>query len=201
MSIEALKQDLRPVQPIPPAWKTALLTGAVSLVMTAAGVQLLGFDPPPGFTPFTFALLTISFLMMVGGCAYAASQWMSPSGKANFWRPLAGMALAVWAMFLVGQAGRFEWVPAALCLTIGSVASLAASAALLVIYRKTAPIMRHRLAVVCGILSGFIGFLTIQLHCPLDEFWHMMTGHALLPVLWGLIGYGLARLVLGSRAS
>jgi hypothetical protein len=201
MSLDALKKDLAPVQPIAPAWATAILTAAVCLLLTAAGVRLLGFNPPPSFTPFTYASLSVAFLLAVGGCSYAAAQWMSPSGRANFWRPIAGIALALWAVFLVGRAGSFDWASASLCLTVGSTASLAASLTLLWLHRRAAPIMRHRIAVVCGILSGFIGFLTIQLHCPIDELWHIMSGHAILPVVWGLIGYLLAKGVLSARTS
>lgn len=119
---------------------------------------------------------------------------MSPTGKASLLLPVAGLLASASLLLFVSLSGPFAPGFAAVCLSIGSVFSLATALVFLFVFRRTAPIFRHRVAVAAGLLSGFTGFLVIQLHCPLNELLHMLTGHALLPLLWGLAAYFISRL-------
>ena len=183
-----------PVQPLRPAWQIALLAGVSGLLVAVSGVAILGMNEHDSFTWRTWFLLGVSFAMAFSGCSWAAAQWMSPSRRADFWRPLLGLLVAIAGLVIGSQAEMFSPTMAGMCLTIGSVFSLVSSLILFAVFRRTAPLMRQRVAVACGVLSGFVGFLAIQLHCPINELWHMIFGHALLPIVWGVIGYWTARL-------
>lgn len=183
-----------PVKPLRPVWQSALLAALCSLAVAASGVIVLGHDALDSFAWNTWLMLGLAFAMSISGATWAAAQWMSPSGKAGFGRTLAGLIIAILGLAIGSETGPFKMIWAAKCFTIGSMAALLSGLMLVVIFRRSAPIMRQRVAVAAGILAGFVGFLVIQVHCPINEFWHMMLGHALLPLIWGLAGYLLARL-------
>lgn len=183
-----------PVKPLRPAWQIALVAGVGALLISLSGAAILGHDALESFDWRTWGLLGISFAMAFSGTTWAAAQWMSPSGRASFWRPVLALILAVCGLAMGSQLDMFVASWAGICLSIGSMFSLATGLFMLVIFRRTAPVMRQRVSTAVGVLSGFAGFLAIQLHCPINEFWHMLTGHAILPILWGLIGYFVSRL-------
>ena len=84
--------------------------------------------------------------------------------------------------------------PAVTCFSLGSIAALATGVGLIIVFRRSSPLMWGRVALAIGVAAGFVGLLVIQVHCPLNDLGHMMLAHALLPVAWGLAGYWLARL-------
>ncbi len=186
-----------PVQPLRPAWQSALLAALCSLAVAGSGVIVLGHGALDAFSWNTWLLLGLAFTISISGATWAAAQWMSPSGQAAFWRPLAGLIISVLGLYISSKTAPFEMIWAAKCFTVGSVAALFSGLILVLVFRRAAPIMRHRVAVAAGVIAGFVGFLVIQVHCPINEFWHMMLGHALLPIVWGLAGYLLARISWG----
>lgn len=183
-----------PVKPLRPAWQIAAAAGLGALLIAFSGVAILGFETHASFSWRTWFLLGISFAMAFSGTSWAAAQWMSPSGRASFWRPVLALGIALAGLAIGSRQDIFIASWAGLCLSLGSVFSLTSAVLMLAVFRRTAPIMRQRVSTAVGVLSGFAGFLAIQLHCPIDEFWHMLTGHALLPIIWGLIGYFVSRL-------
>lgn len=182
-----------PVRPLRPAWQIAALALICSLAVAASGVAFLGHDALESFNWNTWLLVGVGFTMAVGGAAWAAAQWMSPSGRASFWQPALGVLFVGMGLWLGAEAGPFQLWPIVICFSFGSAAALAAGLVLIAVFRRTSPLMRHRVAVATGIVAGFAGFLVIQMHCPISEISHMMLGHALLPIVWGLAGYLLAR--------
>ena len=182
-----------PVTPLRPAWQIAILAGLLATLVGLSGAWMLGTHLD-AFGWRTWILLGLSFAIAFSGSTWAAAQWMSPTGRASFWRPLAGLLLSCLGLALGSRLDVFIPSFAAVCLSVGSAVSLVTGLILLYVFRRTAPMMRQRVSVAAGVLSGFAGFLAIQMHCPINEFWHMMCGHALLPIFWGLFGYCAARL-------
>jgi len=183
-----------PVTPLRPAWQIALLAGGMAALIALSGGWMMGYEEPAGFGWATYGLLGAVFAMGFSGCTWAAAQWMSPTGRASLCRPALGVLLAFGGLALGSTLDVFVPEAAAICMSIGSVFSIGTALVMLVVFPRTAPMMRQRVATAAGILSGFAGFLAIQLHCPINELWHMLFGHGLLPVVWGLIGYWAARL-------
>lgn len=183
-----------PVKPLRPAWQIALLAGLLSAAIATSGGCLLGVHPQESFRWQSWMLLGLAFGLAFAGATWAAAQWMSPSGRAAFWQPLAGLALACVGLAIGSVTGVFQPSFAAVCLSLGSMVACGTGVILMIVFRRTAPMMRERVAVAAGVLSGFAGFLAIQIHCPNTELWHMMLGHAALPVIWGAIAYLVTRL-------
>ncbi len=192
--IEELKRDLQPVRPLRPAWQITVIAICIAVSVGLGAVWIFGFGPPESFSLASWALLAFGFTMTVGGCAWAAAQWMSPSGDTALWRPALGFLVALAGILVAAEFGPFMPILALGCFSAGSLAAFATAALLLLVFRRAAPIRRHRVAACAGVVSGMVGFFAIQLHCPIDDAWHMLTGHALLPVAWGLAAYLLARL-------
>lgn len=182
------------VTPLRPAWQIALLAGVLAGGIGLTGGWLMGTHGPRSFAWNNWLMLGVGVAMAFAGTTWAAAQWMSPSGRAGFWRTLTGLAIAVAGICLGARAEAFVPSLAGMCLGYGSMVAMATAAAMLFVFWRTAPMMRHRVAVAAGVLSGLSGFVAIQIHCANSELWHMMSGHAALPVLWGLLGYWVTRL-------
>ena len=186
--------NFAPVRPLRPAWQSALAAMVCTLAVAGSGVLFLGHDAIEEFPGTMWQLFGIGFSMAISGAVWAASQWMSPSGRSSFWRPLLGSLLAVAGLSLGAEAGPFSVQPAVTCFSLGSIAALATGVGLIIVFRRSSPLMWGRVALAIGVAAGFVGLLVIQVHCPLNDLGHMMLAHALLPVAWGLAGYWLARL-------
>lgn len=192
--IEELKKNVTPVRPIPPTWQTFVAAAALCSLVSISAIWSMGAFALEVFTWKTWVLLGIAFAMAVSGSAWAASSWMSPTGNAQFWRPVVGFAVSIVGLWLGAEYGPFHLEEAANCFGIGSAASVVAALGALFLFRRTAPIRRQSVAVASGIMAGFVGFIVIQMHCPINDFWHMLIGHASLPVAWGFAAYWIARI-------
>lgn len=193
--LEAIKADLKPVKPLRPAWQIALLAFVLCAVVSVA----LGYWMVPyglnSLSPKAWTILNTAFLLGLGACAWTAAQWMSPTGKGAMLPIAAAWAIGVVGLWFGSEPDEFHLGTALTCFKMGSLAALLPAVALIAILRRSAPILAHRVALSAGFLAGFSGFLVIQVHCPINEFWHMFTGHALLPVVWGLTTYLCSRLI------
>lgn len=193
--LESLKKDLKPVKPLRPAWQIALFAFLLCAgVSVALGMWMVpyGLD---SLTPKAWMILNTAFLLGLGACAWTAAQWMSPTGKGALLPIAFAWVLGVVGLWMGSEPDDFQLEAAMTCFQIGSLAALLPAVALLAILRRSAPMLAHRVALSAGFLAGFSGFVVIQLHCPKNDFWHMFTGHALLPFVWGLTAYLCARLI------
>jgi hypothetical protein len=189
-------KSFAPVRPLRPAWQFAVAATALTAGFAVLGIRLLGWAPPVSLGPLSLALLGVLFLATIGGAAWAAAQWMSPTGRASLVWPLATGSLLLFWLLAAGVSEPFVPLYAGLCFTVGSVVALLTGVLLLALFRRAAPLLRHRVSLAAGALAGLAGFLSIQAHCPIEERLHILVGHGLLPVVWALAGWLLARLAL-----
>lgn len=189
-------KDFAPVRPLRPAWQFAAAAALVTLAMAIVWIGLLGWGPPASLSPFSLAFLFALFLVTISGAAWAAAQWMSPTGRASLAWPLGSGSLLLVCLVASGVNEPFEPRYAGICFTGGSLVALITGLALIVLFRRSAPLLRHRVSMAAGALAGLAGFLSIQAHCPIEERLHLLLGHGLLPIVWGLVAYLAARLAL-----
>ncbi len=192
--IEALKKDLKPVTPLRPAWHYAVGALLFALAVSVAWIELID---QAGWREIE----TSSWLLMGGGLAvglaasaWSAAQWLSPTGKASLLHTAGGVALALAGVISATRAGDFVLAPAATCFSIASVLALLTAASCFLFFRRAAPQRRERVAVAAGLFSGLLGFLLIQLHCPIRDPGHMILGHAAVPFAWAVASYLLVKL-------
>ena len=103
-------RSFAPVKPLRPAWQSALLAALCSLAVAASGVIVLGHDALDSFAWTTWLLLGLAFAMSISGATWAAAQWMSPSGRAGFWRPLVGLIIAALGLAIASETGPFKMI-------------------------------------------------------------------------------------------
>jgi hypothetical protein len=187
-------QRFEPVRPLRPTWQYALIAGALALLMGVSGGIVLGIVENHVFPWRMWAVLSLALVLFLSGTAWAAAQWMSPSGRASLWQVLLGFVLAIVGLALGGTEDVFVLDMAMWCLSVGSLFSAATAVVLMMVFRRGSPLTRDKVAVATGLAAGAAGFVAIQMHCPMQELWHLLIGHALLPVVWGILGYCFGKL-------
>ncbi len=197
--LEELKRDTRPVTPLRPAWvyfcAAMLLAGAIA----TAGVFALGTAGWRALSQVSWALLAPGILVMMAGGAVAASQWMSPTGKASLGPAIAALGLAWVGLFAGAGGGEYSAAHALKCFSIASFFSLLAATGAFFIFRRGVGLRRLPQSLAVGVFAGAVGFLVIQILCPITDLGHLLSGHGLVPLAWGLAAPGFVRLFSGSE--
>jgi hypothetical protein len=184
-----MKADTRPVRPLRPAWQYALgvLTSACLVVLL--GIALLGSDGWRQLGPFAWALLLPGLALALLGGSWAAAQWMSPTGRANLYVAAAGYLLGVTGILAAGERGGFSPVSTLACFSIAAAFAAASAAGGWLLLRQAYALRRKQIALATGLLAGSVGFLVVQVHCANSELRHMLLGHGLVPLAWGVLAY------------
>lgn len=192
--IDALKKDLKPVRPLRPAWQYALAALCFGLAVALAWFSRMDVQGWEALSPTAWYLIAPGLALALGASAWSAAQWLSPLGSASLLRCALGLAVAFFGLFLASGSGEFRWDLTATCFSAGSSLSLPVLAFCALLFRRGAPQRRERVAVAAGLFSGLLGFLLIQLHCPIHDLGHLLLGHGALPLAWGLASYLLVKL-------
>ncbi|MEZ4333349.1 MAG: NrsF family protein [Myxococcota bacterium] len=205
--IEALVQELEPVRPIPRL--RTLLALALALVPLAVVAHFVfggpGLRGPVGAAERpVFVGLLVGLLLVAGGALAAAFARAVPGREAAGRRggklAVAGGALALLASGVgVGLVGRGE-VGLAECIgCIRHAVGLGVLPFAVVIgFVLRAFADRFGPAILLGVIGGVaLGAAAVHLTCGSDQPMHWLLGHALGPVVLGLILAGPALLLVG----
>jgi hypothetical protein len=192
--LEHLKRDVSPVKPLRPTWQYFVLALLLATAVSALGVSAMGTAGWRTLSPLSWAFIGPALLTGIAVCAWAASQWLSPTGKANLGMAAAALGVAWAGLFVAWEPGEYSLSHAIKCFRIASFFSLVASIGCLALFRQGTPLRRHASAVAAGLFSGFVGFLVIQTLCPIRDLGHLLSGHGIVPICWGLAAYWLVRL-------
>lgn len=192
--IDALKKDLKPVRPLRPAGHYAIGAIVFAVAVLVAWLELVDQAGWREIGPAQWLPLGAGLIVALAASAWAAAQWLSPTGKSSLLLSALGIAVALAGVVSASRAGEFLFVPTAACFSAASVLALFTSAFCLLIFRRAAPQRRERVAVAAGLFSGLLGFLLVQLHCPIRDPGHMLLGHAAVPFAWAVASYWLVRL-------
>jgi hypothetical protein len=193
-------QDLRPLRPLP---SNQVLAAALVALLAAlvAGLSLL-FGRPSGWlalTPGDAAALLV-FTALVAGLIIPALIWSMVPASAIRWRPAVPLLVfaggyPVAAAVLFPHGGVHGFVAAgAPCLASGLAVTLAASAVILALARKGYAANWPSAGALLGGISALVGFVVLQLHCPMLEAWHLAVWHGLIIVIPMAAGYAAGRL-------
>lgn len=205
--IEALVQELEPVQPIPRL--RTVLALALALVPLAVVAHFFfggpGLRGPVGGTGLpVFAGILVGLLLVAGGALAAAFARAVPgreaAGRRGAALAVAGGALALVAsgvgVWLVGR-GDVGLAECSGCI-LHSVGLGVLPFAVVIGFVLRAFADRFGPAILLGVIGGVaLGAAAVHLTCGSDQPMHWLLGHALGPVVLGLILAGPALLLVG----
>lgn len=192
--IDALKKDLKPVRPLRPASHYALGALVFAAAFSVAWIEVVDQAGWRDIGSAEWFLMGAGLIVALAASAWSAAQWLSPTGKSSLLFSALGIAAALAGVVSATRAGQFLLLPAATCFSAASVLALFAAAFCFLLFRRAAPQRRERVAVASGLFSGLLGFLLIQLHCPIRDPGHMLLGHAAVPFAWAIASYLLIKL-------
>lgn len=197
-----LRQNLRPSRPLPSNGVLAAALVAL-LAVQAAGLSLLfGRSGWLALTPGGAAVL-VGFTALVTGLMAPALIWSMVPASVFRWRPAlpllvfaAGYLMAVAVLFPPGGLQRFfsRGVP---CMASGLAVALVSSLVVLLLVWKGYAGSLSWTGALAGGCGALVGFVVLQLHCPILKAWHLAVWHGLIIVI--PIAAGLAAGYLFSR--
>ncbi len=192
--IDALKKDLKPVRSLRPPSHYALGAVLFAAAVLVAWLELVDQAGWHEIGPSHWLPLGVGLIVALAASAWTAAQWLSPTGKSSLLLSALGISVALTGVISASRAGHFLLIPTATCFSAASVLALFTAAFCLLTFRRAAPQRRERVAVAAGLFSGLLGFLLVQLHCPIRDPGHMLLGHATVPFAWALASYLLVKL-------
>lgn len=196
---DAILGDLRPVHPLGPPWRTALLFFAVIAAIAILAGLILG---PHGFHVLSAADRTLIFsgLLVVAAIgSVAAERSMRPASGPV--RAVAAFLLAIgafpalFALLFRGYSTLHfvhEGIP---CLVAGLCVSIPAGLLLLPLLRRGFVLDRRQAALACGTLAGLAGLAMLEIHCPNLKAIHVMVWHVAVVVVSAGVAWLIARFV------
>jgi negative regulator of sigma F NrsF-like protein len=198
--IVALARDARPVTPVPSLRWEVMAVATVTLALSLALVEERGLRPPglelfQGPTPF--ALVALGLMLAGLGAVTAALAFARPGRERTGWRAVTatvlGLLLSVGtaSLVLLGSPpgaealwGGFLEVP---CVLVSL--TLSVPAALIVTYlaASAAPLRPAGTAFLAACGATALGTFAAHLTCRTPGAWHVVTTHAAIPLVGGLL--------------
>jgi hypothetical protein len=189
----AILPDLRPVSPLPGAWRVAaaLLLGSIIVIAAANwGLGVEGWDARSGLqSAVDFSLLGISFLAL----ANLLAQQMTPgsSYRAAVWAWLAAPVVALLAAVasMYGDEFKPDYVVWAMnCLKIGTACAAVSAPLFWLALRRGFPLHPITHGATAGLLAGLVGVTVLEIYCPYLDRFHIFVSHLGVAVIAALAG-------------
>jgi hypothetical protein len=188
-------RDLRPVQPLGPAWMYTAAFASVFAALAIASATVLGFH---GFRVLSAAQRSLIFP------AVFAAAWFASAACNREMRPGSGRHLGAWALiFSVAAVPAVfvslwsgydlrnfvrEGVP---CLEAGLSVAFPTSIVVVLVLRKGFVLNWITCGIAAGTLSGLAGLGMLELHCPNLKAIHVIVWHVAVVVVSAFIGLAL----------
>jgi hypothetical protein len=198
--IAALAQDARPVAPVPSLrWEVAAVA-SLTLAISLALVEERGLRPPGlellrGPTPF--ALVALGLALAGIGAVTAALAFARPGRERTGWRAatatVLGLLLSVGtaSLVLLGSPpgtepvwGGFREVP---CVLVSLTLSVPATLVVTYFAASAAPLRPTGTAFLTACGATALGTFAAHLICRTPGAWHVVTTHAAIPLVGGLL--------------
>jgi hypothetical protein len=189
----AILPGLRPVSPLPGAWRVvaALLLCAIVVIATAnwrLGVE--GWDARGVLqSAVDFSLLAISVLAL----ANLLAQQMAPGSRyrAAVWVWLAAPVVALLAAVasLYGDIWKPDYVAWAVsCLKIGTACAAVSAPLFWLALRRGFALHPIAHGATAGLLSGLVGVTVLEIYCPYLDRFHIFVSHIGVAIIAALAG-------------
>jgi hypothetical protein len=192
----SIKQDLRPVQPMPPAWLLTTLLAAACATIALLGAAKSGFTGFEKMGVLDRVLIFPLLALLIPATAAACVSEMIP-GSRRFISPvyLLPALLAVF-VFVFRDYHAVNFLSQGLvCLGTGLLYAAPTAIAAWFLLRRGFAVNPKMAGATAGVLSGLAGLTMLELDCPNPELLHVITWHVAVLVVSGAIGFWL-----GARA-
>ena len=188
----SLLRDLRPVRPALPTGWFAL---AFLLIFAALSLLSLRFMAPLGWVslqPMQRASLFTTLAASASLLAFALSRQMSPGSRSL---PPATLLSGLFVLFCLVAAGLFHTRAEAhflldgqSCLQQGTPYAIPAALLFVFILRLGALLNPTGSAALTGMLAGLVSTTALEIHCPNQNLWHILTFHFGIPAAGATLG-------------
>jgi len=174
-------------------WRLLVGAGLVSLALFV----LAGGIRPTG-RPVILWVATSAGALVIAGVAAALAFGRGRSMLGRSAPVLVGIAVLTPLLLLAWKAGvsslfedmtrRWPERPGFRCLTLATATGIAPTAAMLYLWRRTAPAHPRLTGLALGIAAGALVWVLVDFWCPVGYFRHLLLGHVLPLVMFGAIG-------------
>lgn len=194
-----MEQDLRPVTPIRPAWFFAGVMAATFAVLVAIGAWWLKTAAVPIMGPERCAAVLLALGLAAALTMDLLTRQMVPGSRYRFDAVrlpvlvLAGLG-AVFAALYPNLAEPDFLRLGLICLSCGLGFFVPAAAVFWMMLRRGAVVAPQSAGAAVGLLAGLTGTTVLEVHCPLQGVWHIVTWHLGVPLIGMLICIALAAL-------
>ncbi len=176
---------------------------ALAIFTLAGGVRPTG-------RPVALWIVTSAGAIAVAGAALALAYRRGPSMLGRPAAVLAGVAVATPLLLLAWKLGvsslvpeMTRWWPERLglrCLTLALATGIAPTAAMLYLWRGTAPAHPRLTGLALGSSAGALAWVLVDFWCPVAHVHHLLLGHVLPLALLGAAGTAAGGLLAARRA-
>ena len=194
-----MEQDLRPVTPIRPAWFFTGFMAATFAVLVAIGASWLKAAAVPIMGPARCAAVLGALGLAAALAIDLLARQMVPGSRYRF-DPvrlpvlvLAGLG-AVFAALYPNLPEHDFLKLGLICLSCGLGFFAPAGAVFWLMLRRGAVVAPRSAGAAVGLLAGLTGTTVLEVHCPLQGVWHIVTWHLGVPLIGMLICVALAAL-------
>lgn len=194
-----IQRDLRPVTPIRPAWFFAGIMAATFGVLVAIGAGWLKAAAVPILGPARCAAALLALGFAAALTMDVLARQMVPGSRYRF-DPVrlpvlvfAGLG-AVFAMLYPSRAEHDFLKLGLVCLSCGLGFFAPAAVIFWMMLRRGAVVAARPAGAAVGLLAGLTGTTVLEVHCPLQGVWHIITWHLGVAAIGMLICISLAAL-------
>jgi hypothetical protein len=200
----AIRPNMRPVRPLPPAWRLNIALTAACLAIATIVAARLGLHGLAAMSGLQLLVLAIAPIL-VGLAAAAWTAEMIPGSRRRE-SPFTLLAIAC-ASLLALFAALFRdpltdgFVhPGIACLTAGLVTAVPVALAGWWLLRRGFAVNPTGAAIAAGTFAGLAGVAMLELHCPNFQTWHVLVWHTAVVPVSAALAVLLTKLVQIRRA-
>lgn len=194
----AIRRDLRPVHPLPPAWALTLVLFTLFAVFGAASAAILGLHGLAALSNLQRSLIFPALAVSAWLAAVACEREMSPAGGTRISFLALGFAtllfVVLFAVIFEGYSLRnlvAEGIP---CLVAGLVVAIPTGLAIGLVLRRGFVLDWSAAGVAAGSMAGLAGLGMLELHCANLKAIHVILWHVTVVITSGALGFAAGRI-------
>ncbi|MCG6964571.1 MAG: DUF1109 domain-containing protein [Acidobacteria bacterium] len=198
---DAISSDLKPVRPLSPVWRRALIVGAMAVVVMIVVVSttqlradlaslsiLVGWGAAFLELFIGIVLIGLSLRESVPGLALSPGAIAAALGLGAAVNII--IVFATWAGSSAANAYTEPFMEGVVCSRAETLFGVPALIVTLILVARALPLRPHVVGLLAGCGAGMIGDGINHLLCPISTLRHVLVWHSGVIVLLALLGWG-----------